>query len=319
MPSTPQQIIATVGPASRGLVAGLRAAGATAFRLNASHVAPPALARLAARCRRAAPDAPLVIDLQGAKMRLGVFEPVLLAEGDRVCFSCAGAAGALPLPHAELLDTAVRGDTLSCDDDRLRFRVLRVSGGVLEATALTAGRLQPRKGINVVEHPVKPGALSGADTAAIDATLPLGGLAYAFSFMEDGREADWVRGRAPGCAVIGKIERRAAAAHVHTIAAAVDALWICRGDLGAQLGVAEMARWVSDYNPGTNQGPVLMAGQVLEHMTEHATPTRSEVCHLLDLYRRGYSGFVLSDETAIGRDPVGVVRTLRALLATFAG
>ena len=49
-------------------------------------------------------------------------------------------------------------------------------------------------------------------------------------------------------------------------------------------------------------------------MTGHAALTRSEVCHLVDLHRRGYSGFVLSDETAIGLDPVGVVRTLRNLL-----
>ncbi len=177
--------------------------------------------------------------------------------------------------------------------------------------------LLPRKGVNVLEHPVKLQALSGADAAAIDGTSHLGRVAYAFSFMEDGREAGWVRERAPGCAVIGKIERREAAARVRTISAAVDALWICRGDLGAQLGVAGMARWISEYTPGTDHGPVLMAGQVLEHMTEHPIPTRSEVCHLLDLCRRGYGGFVLSDETAIGRDPVRAVGTLHELLAAF--
>jgi pyruvate kinase len=60
-----------------------------------------------------------------------------------------------------------------------------------------------------------------------------------------------------------------------------------------------------------------MAGQVLEHLATHAVPTRSEVCHLFDLVTRGYSGFVLSDETAIGVDPVGAVRVLRSLLEDF--
>jgi pyruvate kinase len=50
--------------------------------------------------------------------------------------------------------------------------------------------------------------------------------------------------------------------------------------------------------------PVLLAGQVFEHMTEHPQPTRSEVCAAYDALRSGYRGFVLSDETAIGRHPV---------------
>jgi pyruvate kinase len=47
-----------------------------------------------------------------------------------------------------------------------------------------------------------------------------------------------------------------------------------------------------------------MAGQILEHMVEHAAPTRSEVCYLHEALRQGYRGFVLSDEAAIGRYPI---------------
>jgi len=60
-----------------------------------------------------------------------------------------------------------------------------------------------------------------------------------------------------------------------------------------------------------------MAGQVMEHLTLHEEPTRTEVCHLFDLAARGYAGFVLSDETAIGRDPVHAVRMTRLLLDEF--
>ena len=35
---------------------------------------------------------------------------------------------------------------------------------------------------------------------------------------------------------------------------------------------------------------------------------------MYDLMSRGYAGIVLSDETAIGRDPVNAVRVARALL-----
>ena len=86
-----------------------------------------------------------------------------------------------------------------------------------------------------------------------------------------------------------------------------------------RLSSTRMARWVAAYNPRAEGRPVYMAGQVMQHLTRHGTPTRAEVCHVFDLFERGYAGFVLSDETAIGDDPVRAVRTLDALLKAFGG
>jgi pyruvate kinase len=311
------QIVVTLGPASRRLVAELRDAGATAFRLNAAHMSAGELSELAAAVRARFPDFPIIVDLQGAKMRLGDFTEIAVAEGDHLTFALSAGGAAIPLPHKEIFDAVEGGDTLSFDDDRLRFRIAARTGDMLKTVSLSEGTLRPRKGANVVEHPLALTDLTEADRARVRATAPLGGVSFAFSFMKDGQEAAWIRRSAPGCAVIGKIERREAAEQVHAIARLVDALWICRGDLGAQLGVAEMARWVGGYNPLADSCPVLMAGQVLEHMTAHVLPTRAEVCHLFDLVTRGYDGFVLSDETAVGVDPLAAVCTLRSLLVSF--
>ena len=62
---------------------------------------------------------------------------------------------------------------------------------------------------------------------------------------------------------------------------------------------------------------MLTAGQVLEHLTAHRDPTRSELCHLHDLVTRGDAGIVLSDETAIGRHPVHAVEPATALVRAF--
>ena len=70
-----------------------------------------------------------------------------------------------------------------------------------------------------------------------------------------------------------------------------------------QLGPADLGRFVGSLDPARLAGPVLMAGQVLEHMTAASAPTRAEVCALHDALALGYAGFVLSDETAIGHDP----------------
>jgi len=237
--------------------------------------------------------------------------------GERVVFSLSEAPGAVPLPHPEVFSSATEGDTLSSDDDRLRFRVDAVQTDSLQATTLSAGVMRSRKGINVLEHPVVLSDISSHDLACIRVTGGLGGISFAFSFMMDGTEASWIRRYAPCCEVIGKVERKEAVQNIHVVAASVDALWICRGDLGAQLGPAALARWVSTYEPREERCPVLMAGQVMEHLTQHYEPTRAEVCHLFDLFSRGFAGFVLSDETAIGRDPVHAVRQTRELLTAF--
>ena len=52
----------------------------------------------------------------------------------------------------------------------------------------------------------------------------------------------------------------------------------------------------------------MLAGQVLEHMTAHPHPTRSEVCYLYEALIKGYRGIVLSDETAMGAHPIAACR-----------
>ena len=89
-------------------------AGATAFRLNASHMSVDELHLLASAVREQVPACPLVIDLQGAKMRLGDFVARALHAGDRIRFSLYGAGDALPLPHREVFAAVETGDTLSC-------------------------------------------------------------------------------------------------------------------------------------------------------------------------------------------------------------
>ena len=123
-----------------------------------------------------------------------------------------------------------------------------------------------------------------------------------------------IRSLAPELHLVAKVERQEAIDHLPALYGAADELWICRGDLGAQLGIGSLARWLHRFVPRNGAKPTLIAGQVLEHLTHHASPTRSEVCHLFDLLSRGYAGVVLSDETAVGRDPIQATTTCADLL-----
>jgi pyruvate kinase len=310
------QLIATIGPASASVAPQLAAAGATAFRLNASHLDASELSDALGRLARECPEAPVVVDLQGAKMRLALPWPREVGTGELVRFTRA-PGGDVHVPHPELFEQARAGDVLSADDGRVRFEVEPAGAGVIGARALNAGVLRPRTGVNLERHPVRLAGLTALDAQACRLAAEGGAAALAFSFMLDGTEAAWLRHAAPGCGVVGKIERREAVDHLRDIAERVDSIWICRGDLGAQLGPAALARSVAALDPRRFPVPVLMAGQVLEHLTRHQEPTRSEVCHLFDLVARGFAGIVLSDETAIGDDPVHAVATAASLLASF--
>lgn len=310
------QLVVTLGPASMAAVGDLSRAGATAFRLNASHLDSAELDRALADLKRAAPEAPVVVDLQGAKMRVERREPREIEAGELLCFT-GDAGGDVRVPHIEFFRQLRPGDTVSVDDGRLRLAVESVRGTVAHVRALNGGRLLHRKGINVEQHPVRLEGLTERDRQACVVAAAHGVQVFAFSFMSDGRESRWVREQAAGAVVIGKVERREAAEHLPQIAERADAVWICRGDLGAQLGPAELGRFVAAVDPACCPAPMLMAGQVLEHLTGHPEPTRSEVCHLYDLVSRGFAGIVLSDETAVGRDAVHATSIASGLLASF--
>jgi pyruvate kinase len=311
------QLVVTLGPASMDLAPALQRAGATHFRLNASHLSPAELGRSLERLRAALPEVPVVVDLQGAKMRLGGFEERAVRGGEKVSFSLVRGEGeGIPLPHPEIFRAVGKGQTITSDDGRMHFRVLDAGPERLETEALNEGVLRPRKGVNLLEHPVELEDLTQDDLQRMRVCEPWPDITFAYSFMTDGREAAWVRRRAPGCKVVGKVERRLATRNLHVLEKAVDTVWICRGDLGAQLGVTEMARFVASLQP-SEEPPYLMAGQVLEHLTRHKLPTRSELCHVHDLLARGYAGVVLSDETAIGADPLNAVEQAASMLAEY--
>jgi len=309
------QLVVTLGPASDALLEPLIAARAAAFRLNTAHMSLERITLLSQRIRDLSSDLPIVFDLQGAKMRLGVFPPTPVQQGGELVFARDPfGTVSIPVEHREFYEQVSVGEIVSVDDDRLRFEVLWKDDHSALCRALADGVLRPRKGLNITDHPVELRSLRAFDQEVCRLATQFQNSSCAVSFVKDGSEAAWVKKLSPESPVIAKIERAEAVANLEMISEQVDSLWVCRGDLGAQIGPAGMAKWVSSLSPGSLSRPVWMAGQVLEHLTGHPEPTRSEVCHLYDLIQRGYAGIVLSDETAIGVDPVRAVKTAASLV-----
>lgn len=315
------QIIATLGPSSdtESTWQSMLAAGVTAFRLNTSHVSFQDLCvwidRLSAFLAGRDPRPPLVLDLQGSKWRLGQFHACDLVDGQRVTLVCAELAetpNVLPVPHPDFFQAAsVSSGKIVLNDAKLHLSLESQDGRSLVARVTAGGAILPRKGITYTTSTYRQEALNEMDRAILMHTKHHEGIRYALSYVKDAREMANYRGQAGRSAyLIAKLERQPAVDEAREIAASADELWLCRGDLGAELGAKAMAATAYRFSEGVAgiAVPVLLAGQVLEHMTEHSAPTRSEVCVVHDALLKGYRGFVLSDQTAIGRDPVASCR-----------
>lgn len=320
MTSTPYEIVATLGPGSRSaaLWSALLDAGATAFRLNTSHLSEAHLQTWLTELRpvlAAHPAVPLVLDLQGSKWRLGEFATCTLAAGQPIEFVYASTSerpGVLPVPHLDFFQAAdVSSHEIVLNDARVSVWREEQTADRIRARVVRGGELSAHKGITYAASEYRQETLSAKDRAIFEHTQHLPGVRYALSYVRDAAEMSKYRTHFGAAYLIAKLERGPAMAEAAQIAEIADELWVCRGDLGAELGLRGMAVAVRDLAPliPTLSIPTLMAGQVLEHMTSQPTPTRSEVCHLWDVINAGYRGVVLSDETAIGQQPIESVRT----------
>jgi pyruvate kinase len=310
-------LVATLGPSSdtESTWEAMLAAGVTGLRLNTSHLSLPPLQfwldRLSAFTASRNPKPPLILDLQGSKWRLGYFSPFVLSRGQQVTLVCAASTDhpqLLPVPHADFFRAAVESTgEITLDDARIYLWIESVGSDSLCARVTKGGEIVPRKGITFTASTYRHESLDEKDQLILEQTRHLDGIRYALSYVKDAVEMARYRvifGRS--AYLIAKLERAPAVAEAKQIAGSADELWLCRGDLGAELGTRAMAETVYRFTDLVRglPVPVLLAGQVLEHMSEHLTPTRSEVCYLHDALIKGYQGVVLSDETAIGRYPI---------------
>ncbi len=310
-------IVATLGPSSNSpdIWQVMLEAGATAFRLNTSHLSLTQLLgwldRLTPFLSALNPIPPLVLDLQGSKWRLGDFSTRQLESGQRIELinaSSSDRSNALPVPHADFFQAAAMSSSeIVLNDAKIKLVREALEPGAIHATVIVGGEISAHKGITFAASNYRQEQLSDKDHAILEQTRHLSFVRYAISYIRDALEMRKYRAHfGQDAYLIAKVERQPAVDEVRQIAESADEVWLCRGDLGAELGLRSMAVAALRFSNliGELPIPALLAGQVLEHMTEHPAPTRSEVYTLYEALSKGYRGFVLSDEAAVGQYPI---------------
>ncbi len=319
------KIVATIGPASSdaGTLAELVEAGADALRLNFSHGTRSEHEASARRVREVqqACGRPLALiaDLQGPKIRIGdLAAPVELADGAEVVIAGEDSAKPDDLPVApDALGSVLEaGDDVLIDDGLVHLRVERVEEGRALCRVVTGGIVLEHKGVNVPGVPLPVPSLTEKDLADLDLALGLGVDYVAQSFVRSHADLTALRARIEAAGskawVIAKIELKDAVIALESILDEADAIMIARGDLGVEIGAAEVPLLQKRIIAGSLERgkPAITATQMLESMVHRSEPTRAEASDVANAILDGSSALMLSAETAIGDYPIEAVATM---------
>ena len=319
------KIVATVGPGSdsEDMIGRLIAAGVDVFRLNFSHGAVEHHQRIAERIRRQARVhdryVGILADLQGPKIRIAGFEhgSVELTAGDAFRLSLGldsdkGNASVVGIEYQALPKSVEVDDVLLLDDGKMQLRVDSVSASDIDCTVLIGGKLSSRKGVNKLGGGIAAPALTEKDKADITAMTSIRPDFVAVSFVaavEDIEEARaLLRVAEVDAAIIAKIERAEVVADRALLDSIIDAcegVMVARGDLGIEVGDAELIGIQKDLISRTRKRDrmVITATQMMESMINNSMPTRAEVFDVANAVLDG-------TDAAVGSYPVEVVRAM---------
>jgi pyruvate kinase len=327
-PGRRTKIVATIGPASsrEDVLSRLIDAGMDGARLNFSHGRHEDHGESARRVRAAQSAAgrpiALIADLQGPKLRIGeLSEPVELSPGDEVVVAGEDAAreGDLPVAPAVLGSVLEPGHDVLVDDGLVRLQVDRVENGRALCHVVIGGHVEEHKGVNVPGLALPVPSLTDKDLADLEFALKLDVDYVAQSFVRSRADVAALRAKLERAGsqawVIAKIELKEAVVALEEILDEADAVMIARGDLGVEIGAAEVPLLQKRIIlAALERGkPAITATQMLETMVHRPEPTRAEASDVANAILDGTSAVMLSAETAVGEYPVESVATMDAI------
>lgn len=285
-------------------------------------------------------------DLQGPKIRLGDFldnpeasvdllpgEKIILQTKKRVIGDQTQATIYYESePFTQMTEKVKKGDHIWLGDGEALLEVLSVSRaeGSVSCLIHSGGQLKGRRGVTVKGVSFELELFTRKDKEDLKLLLSFGDeLTYvALSFVKtaedilkvkcfireeylrQGVHADDIPIKMPG--LIAKIETQEAVDNIEEILDVTDGIMVARGDLGMQIGLAEVAGIQKRLIPICNvRGkPVITATQMLDSMERNPIPTRAEVTDVYNAIVDGSDAIMLSGETSKGPYPVQAIRTM---------
>jgi len=323
------KILTTLGPATDnpGVLVAMISAGADVVRLNFSHGKAEDHVRRAEMAREAGMAVGKWVgvlgDLQGPKIRIDRFAEgkVKLTEGDDFTLDVSlnaqdGTAKSVGVAYKNLPNDVKAGDVLLLNDGQIALEVINIDGPRIHTRVQVGGELSDHKGINRQGGGLSAAALTDRDKEHIKLAASMGIDYLAVSFVRsaaDVEEARRLLREAGGEArIVAKIERVEAIENLTEIIQASDAIMVARGDLGVEVGYAELTSLQKHIIEESRKQRriVITATQMMESMINNPIPTRAEVSDVANAVLDGTDAVMLSAESATGKYPVKAVEAM---------
>jgi pyruvate kinase len=324
------QIVCTIGPASRDpeTLARLVDAGMRVARINFAHGSPEQHRETVDRLRAVSAERgrPVAIlqDLAGPKLRLGHLEGerVQLAADQGVTILCGaakGGPGELPLPDPYFASEVRPGTRVWLGDGIVELEVLEVEGSEIHCRVVVGGEIASGKGVNAPGGSARP-LLDAKDRADLRLGAELGVDLVGVSYVRGADDLVLVRRLlaelSSHALVVAKIETELALANLDAVLAHCDAVMVARGDLSLEIPFERVPQAQKRIVRAAIRAgrPVITATQMLQSMVSAPRPTRAEVTDVASAVLDGTDAVMLSDETAVGHDPVRACRAMARII-----
>jgi len=323
------KIVATLGPASSSaeVIEELVRSGVDVFRLNYSHGTHAEQAHRAELIRACSEKTGRIVgilaDLQGPKIRTEKFMDgrVQLIRGEQFILDAdldadAGTNEHVGITYRGLPNDVKSGDLLLLDDGRVELQVDKVAGSKIYCTVGYTAELSDHKGINLKGGGLSAPALTDKDKEDLKAAVALDADYIALSFARSADDVNKCRelvlAAGGHAAIVTKVERAEAIHNINEIVDASDVIMVARGDLGVEMGDAELPALQKSLIKEARRKDkiVITATQMMESMIENPNPTRAEVFDVANAVLDGTDAVMLSGETAVGRYPDKVVKAM---------
>ncbi|MEO7370490.1 MAG: pyruvate kinase [Ilumatobacteraceae bacterium] len=319
------KIVATLGPAtdSPDVLDAMLVAGVDVVRLNLSHGSlTDHVARLhsvRAAAVRTASVVAVLADLPGPKVRAAPFPDggLHLAAGSEVTMVIdaeTSSSTTIGVDYDTLLEDLHIGDRIVIGDGAITLKVERISAAGAECEVRSGGHAQGRPGVHLPSERLRIQTPTPLDLAMAATMAAEGADFLAVSFVRGADDMHKVREAiAPMTTrLVAKIETMSAVDHLDEIIAASDAVMVARGDLGIECPLEDVPHMQKRIVRMCVEAgvPVITATQMMESMIIAPSPTRAEVSDVANAVFDGTDALMLSGETAIGIDPVNVIRTM---------
>lgn len=319
------KIVATLGPSSDApeTIEEFIKNGVDVFRFNFKHNTvswhDKRMRRMHRILQKVGGRVGLLLDLQGPEIRIRLpVNDIVLKQGERLLLTKdrpPKTGQSLSVSHPQIISSLSDGQRVVVDDGAFTFQVVRQARKCyLESR--DAGRVRNNTTLNIPGADFPIPLLLERDYEGLRLAKKWNVDFIALSFVRRKKDLVVLRGemkkRNVQAQVVSKIETKQAIDHLQEIIEASDAVMVARGDLGVELPQEEVPYYQKTiiHSCIEKRKPVITATQMLESMIDSPRPTRAEVSDVANATYDLTDAVMLSAETATGKYPVDVVRTM---------